>query len=108
MTGLGILNNDLLVVARSLPVEDGKIVIADVDGELLILDHQGGGKGGFYRLEPSPPRESSRPFPRKLSETGLFKSVPGHVVQPSLIPYSVNAPLWSDGAIKKRYLAMMC
>ena len=79
---------------------------ADADGELLILDHQGGGKGGFYRLEPSPPQDSSQPFPRKLSETGLFKSVAGHVVQPSLIPYSVNAPLWSDGSIKQRYLAL--
>jgi len=36
MTGLGILNNDLLVVDRSLPVEDGKIVIAAVDGEFTV------------------------------------------------------------------------
>ena len=28
------------------------------------------------------------------------------MVQPSLIPYSVNAPLWSDGAIKSRFLAL--
>ncbi|MFP6672807.1 MAG: PQQ-dependent sugar dehydrogenase [Pirellulaceae bacterium] len=79
---------------------------ADVDGELLILDHRGGDAGGFYRLQPSVRQEQARPFPRKLSETGLFKSVPGHVVQPSLIPYSVNASLWSDGAVKQRYLAL--
>ena len=36
MTGLGILNNDLLVVDRSLPVEDGKIVIAAVGGEFTV------------------------------------------------------------------------
>jgi len=31
-----ILNNDLLVVDRSLPVEDGKIVIAAVGGEFTV------------------------------------------------------------------------
>ena len=36
MTGLGILDNDLLVVDRSLPVKDGNIVIATVDGEFTV------------------------------------------------------------------------
>ena len=36
MTGLGILNDDLLVVDRSLPVEDGNIVIAAIDGEFTV------------------------------------------------------------------------
>ena len=45
MTGLGILNNDLLVVDRSLPVRDGNIIIATVDGEFtvkqLVYSHKG-------------------------------------------------------------------
>ena len=36
MTGLGILNNDLLVVDRSLPIEDGNIVIAAIGGEFTV------------------------------------------------------------------------
>ena len=36
MMGLGILNNDLLVVDRSLPVEDGKIVIAAIGDEFTV------------------------------------------------------------------------
>ena len=36
MTGLGILNEDLLVVDRSLPVKDGNIVIAAIDGEFTV------------------------------------------------------------------------
>jgi len=36
MTELGILNNDLLVVDRSLPVEDGNIVIAAIGGEFTV------------------------------------------------------------------------
>jgi uncharacterized repeat protein (TIGR03806 family) len=77
---------------------------ADPDGELLISDHRGDGQGAFYTLQPNPPSDSSIPFPRKLSETGLFTSVAGHQVHPGLMPYDVNAPLWSDGAYKERYL----
>jgi glucose/arabinose dehydrogenase len=76
----------------------------DADGELLITDHRGGGQGGLYTLEPTPKEDSPVAFPRKLSETGLFTSVAGHRVHPGLIPYDVNAPLWSDGAYKERYL----
>ena len=36
MTGLGILNNDLLIVDRSLAVEEGNIVIAAIDGEFTV------------------------------------------------------------------------
>ncbi|MEX2120529.1 MAG: PQQ-dependent sugar dehydrogenase [Pirellulales bacterium] len=74
----------------------------DAEGELLISDHRG--EGGLYTLEPNPVDPAARPFPRKLSETGLFTSVAGHQVHPGLLPYSVNAPLWSDGAHKDRYL----
>ena len=41
-----------------------------------------------------------------MSETGLFRSVSKHVVEPALIPYSVNSPLWSDGAHKERFMAL--
>ena len=70
-------------------------------GELLVVDHA----GGFYRIEPMPPQEPTS-FPRKLSETGLFASVAEHRLLPSVIPYSVNVQLWSDGAHKERWLAV--
>jgi glucose/arabinose dehydrogenase len=78
----------------------------DSHGEILIADHQGGLKGGFYTLEPTPRDLPPSTFPRKLSDSGLFRSVKGHVAEPALIPYSVNAALWSDGAYKERYLAL--
>ncbi len=78
----------------------------DAEGELLITDHQGGGQGGLYTLEPNLDAPRPEDFPHTLSESGLFKSVPGHVVQDGLIPYSVNAPLWSDGTYKERFIAM--
>ena len=79
----------------------------DSHGELLFADYVGNGEGGIYTLVPSPPPEKVvTPFPQKLSESGLFRSVKGHIVEPALIPYQVNSPLWSDGAEKFRFIAM--
>jgi uncharacterized repeat protein (TIGR03806 family) len=75
----------------------------DPKGEVLIADHGG---GALYRLGRAPREASTAPFPDRLSESGLFASVPDHRVQPALIPYSVNAPLWSDGTHKERFIAL--
>jgi glucose/arabinose dehydrogenase len=78
----------------------------DSRGEILIADHRGDDKGGFYTLEATPRDLPSSTFPRRLSDSGLFRSVKGHVMEPALIPYSVNAPLWGDRAFKKRWIAL--
>lgn len=44
-------------------------------------------------------------FPKKLSDHPCFEGSPPEV-SPALVPYNVNAPLWSDGAEKMRYLAV--
>jgi uncharacterized repeat protein (TIGR03806 family) len=75
-------------------------------GELLVGDYAGNGEGAFYTLVPTPPQQFTTTFPKTLSESGLFRSVSGHVVEPALIPYSVNAPLWSDGSDKVRLIAI--
>jgi uncharacterized repeat protein (TIGR03806 family) len=74
----------------------------DMDGELVVIDHE----GGFYHLVPAPAVARSTSFPTRLSETGLFASVPTRKPNPALIPYSVNAALWSDGTFKERYIAV--
>lgn len=78
----------------------------DADGELLISDHQGDGKGGLYTLEVNDTPFDPDEFPRTLSESGLFASVAGHETAAGVVPYSVNSPLWSDGAFKARYFAI--
>jgi len=73
-------------------------------GELYMVDYAG---GQLHRLAKAPPADPNAPkFPRKLSETGLFADTAKHIPAPGLIPYSVNAELWSDGAIKERFLAL--
>jgi len=73
------------------------------DGDLLVLDHTR--QGGIYRLEPAP-TVATGDFPRTLSASGLFKSVQAHAMADGILPYSVNAELWSDGAYKERYIAI--
>ena len=75
-------------------------------GDLLIADYLGESKGALYTLVPTPPQQVTTPFPQTLTDSGLFRSVKGHVVESALIPYSVNAPLWSDGAEKSRFIAI--
>lgn len=45
-------------------------------------------------------------FPRLLSQTGCFDPTDPKVALPALIPYSINAPFWSDGAGKERFVAI--
>ena len=73
------------------------------DGSVYALDYDA---GYIARLEPNPPGPKLPPFPRKLSETGLFISVKDHKLVPGVMPYSINAPFWSDGAHKERFFAL--
>lgn len=91
---------------RELADTQLRIVSWGVDSkkELYLVDFIG---GKIHRLIVSPPPVADAPkFPRKLSETGLFASTAEHRPATGLIPYSVNAELWSDGATKERFIAL--
>jgi uncharacterized repeat protein (TIGR03806 family) len=45
-------------------------------------------------------------LPPLLSQTGLFTSPAELKPAPGLVPYEVNTPLWSDGAAKRRWIAL--
>lgn len=76
----------------------------DSRGRVLVVDFV---SGTINRIVPAPaPPEDAPEFPRRLSQTGLFSSTKDHVPAPGVIPYQVNAPLWSDGASKDRFLAI--
>lgn len=82
----------------------------DSRGEVLVLDHRGNGEGNMYHLTPlsadASAGSSSVRFPRKLSESGLFRDVARHEMADGIVPYSVNSPLWSDGSHKERFIAI--
>jgi uncharacterized repeat protein (TIGR03806 family) len=75
----------------------------DPRGEPVIADYN----GGFYRIVRDAIDPSTAPkFPEKLSQTGLFIDTAALTPDPALIAYSVNTPLWSDGAEKERFIAL--
>jgi uncharacterized repeat protein (TIGR03806 family) len=102
-------NSDLKkgVVSNHRELADTQIRIVefaqDLRGDVYLLDFAG---GQFHTIVKSPPVVATKPFPQKLSQTGLFASTKEHVPATGLIPYSVNAALWSDGAEKERFLAL--
>ena len=75
----------------------------DHRGELLIADHGG---NSLQRLIRSPKQNRPVPFPSRLSETGLFASTKEHRTGPAIIPYTVVASAWSDGAQTERFMAV--
>jgi len=74
----------------------------DANGELYVLSRQ---NGFIYRLDPSAgvPLAS---FPVLLSETGCVDTTDVTQMAQGLIPYDINAPFWSDGALKDRWFAI--
>ena len=50
--------------------------------------------------------EPNTAFPERLSQTGLFQDTTSLVPQVWLVPYTVNVPLWSDGATKQRWIVL--
>lgn len=75
----------------------------DRDGELYLLDHD---DGTVHMLVRNEAQRTENRFPRKLSETGLFKSASDHQVAAGVIPFSINAEQWSDYATVERFLAV--
>lgn len=77
----------------------------DHEGELYMCQ-MSSMAGHLYRLQRQGPPAARKPFPRLLSQTGAFSDTARLIPAPSLIPYAVNAPLWSDGAVKSRWMML--
>jgi hypothetical protein len=61
---------------------------------------------GPYLNNIMPPRNGAFSFPSVLSATGAFSNVSTLAPATGVIPYTVNSPLWSDNAIKSRWVAV--
>lgn len=73
----------------------------DHAGELYVVDFA----GGIHPIVAAAPMAPDA-FPRRLSATGCMQPDNPAQALPGLIPYDVNAPLWSDDASKQRWLAL--
>ena len=73
----------------------------DEAGELYVTSFD----GNIYRFEEAPGGPTP-PFPQLLSETGLFSDTAALTPTPGLVEYDVTVELWSDGARKRRWIAL--
>ncbi len=79
---------------------------------LSVTDVRGGKEHLVIQLGTSQPANglrlgiSANSMPRTLSATGAFASLVDLTPSPGLIPYEINTPLWSDGALKQRWIAL--
>ena len=70
--------------------------------DLLLADFR---KGTLWELSSNESTKKTQ-LPAKLSETGLFKDLESLTPQPGIVPYEINVPFWSDGAVKKRWFSL--
>ena len=77
----------------------------DAEGEIYFCQMSSIG-GRMFKLQRGGPPPPAKTLPVLLSQTGVFAS-PAEL-QPTefLIPYTVNSPLWSDGAVKTRWFSL--
>lgn len=75
----------------------------DYQREALIVDHVA---GTLHRLSAKEPLQQTTPFPRTLSDSGLFASVKDSVPEVGVVPYHINAQMWSDAATAQRWVAV--
>ncbi len=71
-------------------------------GEIYVND----AASRILQLMPDASSGTNDNFPQNLSETGCFDAADPTRVAQGVIPFDVNSELWSDGAGKRRWLAI--
>ncbi|NOX50093.1 MAG: hypothetical protein GXP16_06085, partial [Gammaproteobacteria bacterium] len=93
--GSTVVSNDRLTSANR-PTSFGE----DNQGEVYVVT-QG---GSIFNIEETTPGGGNLPV--LLSQTGVFTSLANLTPASGLIEYDVTMPFWSDGTIKRRWLAI--
>ncbi len=75
----------------------------DANGELYLIYID---IGRIFKLEPDPNSTPIQPFAAQLSQTGCADINDPRLSASGMIPYEINAPLWSDNTDKQRWLAL--
>jgi uncharacterized repeat protein (TIGR03806 family) len=99
--GTGLAKNEQLD-ATAAPSASWVSFAEDNDGEVyaVALD-----QGQVFKLLPAAPPGPNN-FPDRLSKTGCVDPSDAKKAASGLVAYGVNTPLWSDGALKDRWLAI--
>ncbi len=74
----------------------------DRDGEVYIVSH---GTGSIWMLDRQAGTGPAE-FPARLSDTGLFRDTARMYPADGVLEYQVASRLWSDGALKRRFVVL--
>ncbi len=89
-----LIQDEVMGVAEVAP----SAIAQDAQGRIFVLSAVGVGEV----LVPPAVAE----FPTALSASGCFDDLTTLTPAPGLVPYGVNAALWSDGSVKDRFLVI--
>ncbi len=101
-----VLITDLNIPGTELPEGPGISgihVLSNGDIYITVIGKDHTAPSKFFKLKQ---KTSVLDPPSKLSELNIFEDLTNLKPIAGFIPYKVNAPLWSDRAIKTRYMAV--
>ena len=83
-------------------------IFEDEAGDVYILQLAGHNRPGgrIYKLAPNSETGGENPAPTLLSQTGAFTNLNNMTPAQGVIPFEPNVTFWSDGALKRRWVAL--
>lgn len=94
----------------AVAADDGAAVPADApvvaDVAAVADGEAGAGAREAGRDRPDAPEPYARPQYTRLAETGLYSDPVARTIAPGLREFTPNHALWSDGAAKRRWIAL--
>jgi uncharacterized repeat protein (TIGR03806 family) len=93
-SGESLIQDEILGVLEVAP----SALAQTIDGRILALS-----PAGVVELGVAP---QTHEFPTRLSDAGCFDDLATSTPSAGVVPYGVNAPLWSDDAAKHRFMVV--
>jgi hypothetical protein len=87
----------LLIAGAALAVAQAQAATTGIDARPPL---------GAYLNSNMPATDLGTNMPLLLSQTGAFTDTAAMSVHPALVPYRLNAPLWSDASAKFRWVGL--
>ena len=98
--GEKMIRNDLIAETRKQIVSFGDVS----GGEIIFLDWPDDQR--LHRLVPNPRAGEVSDFPSRLSLTGLFEDTENEIPTPGVYEFSINSPMWQEGAESSYWVAI--